>query len=92
MLQERQYLKRLVQVRQTERDSKFAQLEAKYKLTPSAERIVGMSLEELQEFLKTKELKAVQVLEACIAKTLEATAKCNCVTEFNPNAMVWLTN
>jgi len=83
-------LANLVRERQTKRTKDFAALQAQYPMTDEFLQILGYSLEELREHLASRELTATKVLSAYIAKALEANAETNCLTEFNPRAMVIL--
>ena len=78
----------MIAQKQDDRKKAFIKLKDTYKLTPESQSIIQTSPEELVDKLQLKVLSATQVLEAFIAKALEVTEKCNCVTEFVPQALV----
>lgn len=59
-----------------------------HQLSPENEAILALKWEELLESLQNRKLNATQVLDAYMAQALEATGRCNSVTEFNPKAKV----
>ena len=57
-------------------------------MDPSRVAIINLPFDVLVEKLQTRELKACEVLEAFIAKSLAITGEFNCITEYVPQCLV----
>ena len=80
----------MLKQKQEERATEQSRLKSLYKLDSKYETIANYDWNTLVQKLQTRELKAVEVLHAYIAKAVEANEKCNCITDFIPQAHVSL--
>jgi len=76
----------IVRERRQYRDDELQRLQVEYPLNERRTWIINLPFDELIYKLQSKELLALEVLEAFTAKTVTVTKNFNCVTEFIPNA------
>ncbi|CAG7721717.1 unnamed protein product, partial [Allacma fusca] len=85
----RKHLKRLRKLREKERQEQFREFALQLPFDKGSAAIVALPFDVLVDKLQKRELKAKQVLEAYIAKTLLVTQEFNCVAQFIDKSIEW---